>query len=83
MGEPDGSGAGIRGECGRAREGARLTDRSEMTVPEADTTGRGTSARKHGHEMYEGVGGKGGQRVKSLTEAIRKTTGQTQPRFAV
>lgn len=45
-----------------------------MTVSEAGRKGGQTTSRKYGHEFYEEIGHKGGQKVKKLIEEGKKAT---------
>jgi general stress protein YciG len=45
-----------------------------MTVSEAGRKGGLTTSRKYGHEFYEEIGHKGGQKVKKLIEEGKKAT---------
>lgn len=51
-------------------------EKGKMTVSEAGHKGGSTTARKYGHEFYEKIGRKGGQRVKDLIEKGKKTSGE-------
>ena len=51
-------------------------EKGKMTVGEAGHKGGSTTARKYGHEFYEKIGRKGGQRVKELIEKGKKTSGE-------
>jgi len=46
-----------------------------MTVSEAGRKGGQTTSRKYGHEFYEEIGHKGGQKVKRLIEEGKKAAG--------
>ncbi|HEY3298053.1 MAG TPA: KGG domain-containing protein [Armatimonadota bacterium] len=54
--------------------------RGDMTVREAGKKGgeKGgeTTARKYGHEFYQQIGHKGGQKVKRLIEEGKKALGR-------
>jgi general stress protein YciG len=56
-----------------------VAEKGEMTVREAGKKGgeKGgeTTARKYGHEFYEEIGHKGGQKVKRLIEEGKKALG--------
>lgn len=43
-------------------------DEGSMTVQEAGRKGGETTAKTHGHEFYEEIGQKGGQKVRELIE---------------
>jgi len=45
-----------------------------MTVSEAGRKGGQATSRKYGHEFYEEIGHKGGQKVKRLIEEGKKAT---------
>ena len=51
--------------------------KGEMTVGEAGRKGGEKTAKTHGHEFYEEIGHKGGQKVKELIEAGKRR--QQQP----
>lgn len=57
-----------------------VADKGAMTVREAGKKGgeKGgeTTARKYGHEFYEEIGHKGGQKVKRLIEEGKKAMGE-------
>jgi general stress protein YciG len=44
----------------------------DMTVREAGRKGGETTAERHGHEFYEEIGKKGGQKVRELIEEGKK-----------
>lgn len=44
------------------------TPKRSMTVREAGRKGGATTSERHGHEFYEEIGRRGGQRVKELIE---------------
>jgi len=46
--------------------------KGKMTVAEAGRLGGNTTFKRHGHEFYEEIGHKGGQKVKELIERGRK-----------
>lgn len=46
-----------------------------MTVAEAGRKGGKKTADTHGHEFYQEIGHKGGQRVKELIEEGKKSQG--------
>jgi uncharacterized protein len=43
-----------------------------MTVSDAGRKGGETTSSRYGHEIYEEIGHKGGQKVKKLIEAGKK-----------
>jgi general stress protein YciG len=47
---------------------AEETPKRGMTVREAGRKGGATTSQRHGHEFYEEIGRRGGQRVKELIE---------------
>ncbi|MBP6965508.1 MAG: Em GEA1 (EM1) [Armatimonadetes bacterium] len=55
-------------------------EKGAMTVSEAGRKGGETTSEKYGHEFYEEIGHKGGQKVKRLIEegkkALRTGTGK-------
>ena len=46
--------------------------KGSMSVAEAGRKGGKKTSETHGHEFYEGIGHKGGQRVRELIEIGRK-----------
>ena len=50
--------------------------KGDMTVSEAGRRGGEKTAETHGHEFYEEIGHKGGQKVKKLIEEGKKAMGQ-------
>lgn len=48
-----------------------------MTVQEAGHMGGTTVARKYGHEHFQQIGRKGGQRVKKLIEEAKQQEGRS------
>lgn len=48
-------------------------EKRQMTVSEAGRKGGETTSRRHGPEFYEEIGRKGGQKVKRLIEAGKRT----------
>ncbi len=48
------------------------SEKQHMTVAEAGRRGGRRTAETHGHEFYESIGHKGGQKVKELIEAGKK-----------
>jgi len=49
------------------------TTKGSMTVQEAGRKGGETVARERGHEFYEEIGHKGGQRVRELINEGKST----------
>ena len=47
-----------------------------MTVSEAGRKGGETTSSRYGHEFYEEIGHKGGQKVKKLIEDGKKAAGR-------
>jgi uncharacterized protein len=46
-----------------------------MSVSEAGRKGGETTSKRYGHEFYEEIGHKGGQKVKKLIEEGKKASG--------
>ncbi|MEK9156137.1 MAG: KGG domain-containing protein [Patescibacteria group bacterium] len=53
----------------------RGEQRGEMSVREAGRKGGETTSRTHGHEFYEEIGHKGGQRVRELIQQGKQAEG--------
>ncbi len=51
-----------------ANEGMRKESKGSMSVAEAGRKGGAKTSERHGHEFYEEIGHKGGQKVKELVE---------------
>ncbi|MBI3946488.1 MAG: Em GEA1 (EM1) [Armatimonadetes bacterium] len=47
-------------------------EKREMTVREAGRKGGETTSERYGHEFYEEIGQKGGQRVRDLIQKGKK-----------
>ncbi len=58
-----------QGNHGKSLKGS---EKPPITVAEAGRRGGRRTAERHGHEFYESIGRKGGQRVKELIEAGKK-----------
>jgi general stress protein YciG len=54
--------------------------KGSMTVAEAGHRGGAKTARTHGHEFYQEIGHKGGQRVKELIAEGREAEGRSSER---
>jgi general stress protein YciG len=68
-------------KCSKRRWTAmRKREENVMTVREAGKKGGERTAQTHGHDFYEDIGRKGGQKggpkVKSLIDAGKKSLGQ-------
>ena len=58
-----------------AKAGSTQTQKSQkasMTVSEAGRKGGRVTAERHGHEFYEEIGKKGGQKVRELIALGRR-----------
>lgn len=49
-----------------------VSDSGEMSVREAGRKGGRRTAETHGHDFYQEIGSKGGQKVKQLIEAGKR-----------
>lgn len=55
-------------------------DKGGMTVRQAGQKGGEQTSQRHGVEFYEGIGRKGGQRVRELTEKGKEVEEDNTPR---
>jgi general stress protein YciG len=54
--------------------------KGSMTVAEAGHRGGEKTAKTHGHEFYQEIGHKGGQRVRELIEEGKRARGKLPKR---
>ena len=56
----------------------KTPDKGAMTLAQAGRKGGTTTSKRYGHEFYEEIGRKGGQKVRELIEAGKRALARSK-----